>query len=173
MTWYIKWKQKSEIEVDQDLHFEHGEIFSFLQGRNVERFLPQKHNLVRVFLAGCCARFLFLMGFSGHVQFLLTLQAESIKFSHCLALSRAFFSRCCLWSFEKRRMGPVKTTDVIPVGEALILLIFSKLQNGGNKKLALSFKSFSFSKIKQTKWQTWYSTAPNCGKYTAYVKIKQ
>lgn len=86
MTWYIKWKQKSEIEVDQDLYFEHGEIFSFLQWRNVVSFLPQKHNLVRIFLAGCCARFSFLMGitsFSGHVQILFTLQAESIKFSPC------------------------------------------------------------------------------------------
>lgn len=145
MTWYIKWKQKSEIEVDQDLHFEHGEIFSFLQWRNVVRFLPQKHNLVRVFLAGCCARFLFLMaimGFSGHVQILLTLQAESIKFSHCLVLFRAFFSRGCLWSFEKRRMGPVKTTDVIPVGGALILLICSKSQNGGNKKACFELQIF-------------------------------
>lgn len=48
-------------------------------------------------------------------------------------------------------MEPVKMTDVVPVGGALILLICSKLQNGGNKKLALSFKSFSFSKIKRTK----------------------
>lgn len=68
-------------------------------------------------------------------------------------------------------MRAVKMIDVTPLRGALTLLICSKLENGGNRKLALSFKSFSSLKIKQN----YKNEIPpsNCVKYTSCVKMKQ